>query len=188
MMMSPSIEVLSNRQNRAALAPIDAAIARRHETRLEVLSGRPDGGGNDVFRAFTSAAVALANGALSIVMVRTVEEAVALRDAGIGHICMGEVHGRAPPGFVRRLAFRDFRRRFRRQDNPSADQHRDSGHCRRCKMSRTALRGLAGHGRGNRPCTSLGLTRSDLSRRDGGQWPQPNRRRRTLRHPPSQPA
>jgi 2-phosphosulfolactate phosphatase len=53
----------------------------------------------DVFRAFTSAAVALANGALSIVMVRTVEKAVALRDAGIGHICMGEVHGRAPPGF-----------------------------------------------------------------------------------------
>src|ERR1700761_1248876 len=36
----------------------------------------------DVFRAFTTAAVALANGALSIVMVRTVEEAVALRDAG----------------------------------------------------------------------------------------------------------
>jgi hypothetical protein len=53
----------------------------------------------DVFRAFTTAAVALANGALSIVMVRTVEEAVALRDAGIGHICMGEIHGRAPPGF-----------------------------------------------------------------------------------------
>jgi 2-phosphosulfolactate phosphatase len=53
----------------------------------------------DVFRAFTSAAVALANGALSIVMVRTVEEAVALRDAGIGHISMGEVHGRAPLGF-----------------------------------------------------------------------------------------
>src|ERR1700745_1842275 len=53
----------------------------------------------DVFRAFTSPAVALANGALSIVMVRTVEEAVAPRDAGIGHICMGEVHGRAPPGF-----------------------------------------------------------------------------------------
>jgi 2-phosphosulpholactate phosphatase len=53
----------------------------------------------DVFRAFTSAAVALANGALSIVMVRTVEEALALRNAGIGHICMGEVHCRAPPGF-----------------------------------------------------------------------------------------
>ena len=53
----------------------------------------------DVFRAFTSAAVALANGASKIVMVRTVEEAFKLREAGIGEICMGEVHGRAPPGF-----------------------------------------------------------------------------------------
>jgi 2-phosphosulfolactate phosphatase len=53
----------------------------------------------DVFRAFTTAAVALANGASSIVMVRTVEEALALRDAGIGQICIGEVGGRAPPGF-----------------------------------------------------------------------------------------
>jgi|SRR5271156_6588185 len=75
----------------------------------------------DVFRAFTTAAVALANGASSIVMVRSVEEAspggrhwtlrvqaLALRDAGIGQICfarrarlatrwpsMGEVRGRA---------------------------------------------------------------------------------------------
>src|SRR5262249_32066070 len=53
----------------------------------------------DVFRAFTTAAVALANGASSIVMVRTVEEALALRDAGIGQICMGEVSGRSPDGF-----------------------------------------------------------------------------------------
>jgi 2-phosphosulfolactate phosphatase len=53
----------------------------------------------DVFRAFTTAAVALANGASRIVMVSTVEEALALRDAGIGQICMGEVHGRAPDGF-----------------------------------------------------------------------------------------
>ena len=53
----------------------------------------------DVFRAFTTAAVARANGASSIVMVRTVDEAVALRDAGIGEICMGEVRGRAPDGF-----------------------------------------------------------------------------------------
>src|SRR5215471_2016725 len=53
----------------------------------------------DVFRAFTTAAVALANGASSIVMVRSVEEALALRDAGIGQICMGEVRGRAPDGF-----------------------------------------------------------------------------------------
>src|SRR4051812_35397595 len=53
----------------------------------------------DVFRAFTTAAVARANGASRIVMVRTVEEAMALRDAGVGQICMGEVHGRAPDGF-----------------------------------------------------------------------------------------
>ena len=53
----------------------------------------------DVFRAFTTAAVALANGASKIVMVRTVKEALELRQAGIGEICMGEVHGRAPDGF-----------------------------------------------------------------------------------------
>jgi 2-phosphosulfolactate phosphatase len=53
----------------------------------------------DVFRAFTTAAVALANGASSIVMVRTVEEAFKLREAGIGEVCMGEVRGRAPQGF-----------------------------------------------------------------------------------------
>ena len=53
----------------------------------------------DVFRAFTTAAVALANGASRIVMVRSVEEALALRDAGVGQISMGEIQGRAPPEF-----------------------------------------------------------------------------------------
>jgi 2-phosphosulfolactate phosphatase len=53
----------------------------------------------DVFRAFTTAAVALANRASSIVMVRTVEEALALRDAGIGEVCLGEDRGRAAVGF-----------------------------------------------------------------------------------------
>jgi len=53
----------------------------------------------DVFRAFTTAAVVLANGASAIVMVSTVEEALGLRDAGIGQICMGEVRGRTPEGF-----------------------------------------------------------------------------------------
>jgi len=43
----------------------------------------------DLFRAFTTAAVALANGASKIVMVRTVDEAMALREAGTGQICMG---------------------------------------------------------------------------------------------------
>ena len=53
----------------------------------------------DVFRAFTTAAVALANGAAQITMVGTVAEALALRDRGVGHLCMGEVAGLAPPGF-----------------------------------------------------------------------------------------
>jgi 2-phosphosulfolactate phosphatase len=53
----------------------------------------------DVLRAFTSAAVALANGATQIVMVASAEEALALRDKGAGQICIGEVGGRAPQGF-----------------------------------------------------------------------------------------
>jgi 2-phosphosulfolactate phosphatase len=53
----------------------------------------------DVFRAFTTATVALASGATEIVMVRDVEEALQLRAAGVGELCMGEVGGRAPPGF-----------------------------------------------------------------------------------------
>ena len=53
----------------------------------------------DVFRAFTSAAVALANGASRIVMVRSVEEALVLRSATLGAFCIGEVGGRAPEGF-----------------------------------------------------------------------------------------
>ena len=53
----------------------------------------------DVFRAFTTAAVALSNGASRIVMVSAIEEAFALRNRGIGQVCMGEVHGRKPDGF-----------------------------------------------------------------------------------------
>jgi 2-phosphosulfolactate phosphatase len=53
----------------------------------------------DVFRAFTTAAVALANGASAIVMVSTIEEALGLRDAGVGQLCVGEVRGRTPEGF-----------------------------------------------------------------------------------------
>lgn len=52
----------------------------------------------DMFRAFTTAAVALDNGASHIVMVGTLEEALALRDSGRGQVCMGEVRGRAPAG------------------------------------------------------------------------------------------
>jgi 2-phosphosulfolactate phosphatase len=53
----------------------------------------------DVFRAFTTAAITLANGASRIIMVASVEEALALRDGGIGQVCMGEVYGRAPEQF-----------------------------------------------------------------------------------------
>lgn len=53
----------------------------------------------DVFRAFTTGAVALANGASQITMVGTVEEALTLRDCGVGHLCIGEVRGRAPRSF-----------------------------------------------------------------------------------------
>jgi 2-phosphosulfolactate phosphatase len=53
----------------------------------------------DVFRAFTTAAVALANGAVRIIMVGSIEEALAFRQAGLGQICIGEVGGRAPEGF-----------------------------------------------------------------------------------------
>ena len=53
----------------------------------------------DVFRAFTTAAVALANGASQIVMVGTVEEALTLRSSGTAQVCMGEIRGRKPVGF-----------------------------------------------------------------------------------------
>lgn len=53
----------------------------------------------DVFRAFTTAAVAFANGASRIVMVGSVEEAVALHASGDVQFCMGEVHGRRPDVF-----------------------------------------------------------------------------------------
>ncbi len=53
----------------------------------------------DVFRAFSTAAVALANGASRIIMVSGVEEALALRASGVGQIVMGEVRSAPPDGF-----------------------------------------------------------------------------------------
>ncbi len=53
----------------------------------------------DVFRAFTTAAVALARGADRIVMVAEIEEALRLRDQGVGELCVGEVDGIKPEGF-----------------------------------------------------------------------------------------
>lgn len=53
----------------------------------------------DVLRTLTTAAVALDNRASHITMVSTVEEAFVLHDSGDADACMGEVRGRAPPGF-----------------------------------------------------------------------------------------
>ena len=53
----------------------------------------------DVLRAYTTAAVALSGGAEKIVLVAEVEEALALRNAGVGEVCMGEVGGMRPEGF-----------------------------------------------------------------------------------------
>ena len=69
----------------------------------------------DVFRAFTTAAVALGNGASRITMVGTVEEALALRSGGAARVCMGEVRGRKPADLAemskisQRCAFRRIR-------------------------------------------------------------------------------
>ncbi len=53
----------------------------------------------DVFRAFTTAAVALARGAAKIVMVAEPAEALALRERSVGAYCVGEVNGMRAEGF-----------------------------------------------------------------------------------------
>jgi 2-phosphosulfolactate phosphatase len=53
----------------------------------------------DVFRAFTTAAVALARGAERLILVPGIDEALWLRGQGVGEICVGEVNGRKPAGF-----------------------------------------------------------------------------------------
>lgn len=53
----------------------------------------------DVFRCFTTAAVAFSRGAEKIVLVAEVEEALDLKSAGVGELCMGEVSGMMPEGF-----------------------------------------------------------------------------------------
>jgi len=53
----------------------------------------------DVFRAFTTAAVAFSRGAAKIIMVAEPPEALALRDRGVGEICVGEVDGIKAEGF-----------------------------------------------------------------------------------------
>ena len=54
----------------------------------------------DVFRAFTTAAIAFDNGAKEIVLVAEVEEALELHRRGIGDLIMGEVDGKRPRGLT----------------------------------------------------------------------------------------
>ncbi len=53
----------------------------------------------DVYRAFTTAAVALQRGAARILLVDTPESAFKLRREGRGDLCLGEVFGIKVPGF-----------------------------------------------------------------------------------------
>ena len=53
----------------------------------------------DVFRAFTTAAVAFSRGAEKIILVAEVDEALDLRRRALGEQCMGEVAGMRPDGF-----------------------------------------------------------------------------------------
>ena len=53
----------------------------------------------DVFRAFTTAAIAFDHGAKDITLVAEVQEALELQREGIGDIMMGEVDGKRPDGF-----------------------------------------------------------------------------------------
>src|SRR3984893_16800772 len=74
------------------------------EIRLaSLISGATDAVGTtviiDVFRAFTTAAVALSRGASRIVMVDSLDKALALRRSGVGDYCIGERASIKPPGF-----------------------------------------------------------------------------------------
>ena len=53
----------------------------------------------DVFRAFTTAAIAFDHGVTQITLASEVEEALELHGKGVGDLVMGEVDGKRPDGF-----------------------------------------------------------------------------------------
>ena len=53
----------------------------------------------DVFRAFTTAAIAFDRGAAQITLVAEAEDALELHRSGVGDLLMGEVDGKRPEGF-----------------------------------------------------------------------------------------
>jgi len=71
--------------------------------RLHLLEGARQATGTaviiDVFRAFTTAAFVMANGAERIIPVAGIDEAFRLRELHPGWIIMGEQHGKPIPGF-----------------------------------------------------------------------------------------
>ena len=54
----------------------------------------------DVFRAFTTAAIAFDQGAAAITLIAEAEDALALYRSGGGDVLLGEVDGQRPPGFA----------------------------------------------------------------------------------------
>ena len=53
----------------------------------------------DVFRAFTTAAIAFDRGATQITLVAEADDALQLHHSGVGDLLMGEVDGKRPEGF-----------------------------------------------------------------------------------------
>lgn len=53
----------------------------------------------DVFRAFTTAALAFDQGAAAITLIAEADDALALYRSGGGDVLLGEVDGKRPPGF-----------------------------------------------------------------------------------------
>ena len=63
----------------------------------------------DVFRAFTTAAIAFDRGATQITLVAEADDALELHRSGVGDLLMGEVDGKRPQGFrLRKLSPRSF--------------------------------------------------------------------------------
>ncbi|MCJ7572712.1 2-phosphosulfolactate phosphatase, partial [Candidatus Bathyarchaeota archaeon] len=71
--------------------------------RLSLLEGARQATGTaviiDVFRAFTTAAFVMANGAERVIPVAGIDEAFRLRELHPGWLIMGEQHGKPIPGF-----------------------------------------------------------------------------------------
>ena len=53
----------------------------------------------DVFRCFTTQAIAFQNGASEIILVAEIEEAKKMKNEGLGDVLLGEVGGKKPEGF-----------------------------------------------------------------------------------------